>query len=335
MLPVLSSIITTIALGSFGISPGNYSAITHVRDNVYAVVDDKDKVDGFKLLTLDIDTISGKVRNASLLEPPAMAERRAAGVATDRDCEGACYFPEANTVFVSGEEDQRILEYSLDGQPTGRELNVPSCLGKDKIYHNLGFEALTYNHHNHRFWTCTEATLKADGPHSDAQHLDVHNKLRLVAFNDSLQPVASYVYEMDKPETHRTSAKCVHGVPSIFALDDGRILVMEREGSFPKHEYGSWVNIKVYVVNPAETPQVSLDTKMSDITTDKFLKKTSVCAFRTNLRLFKMNLSNYEGMCLGPRLADGRQTLLLISDSQNGLGNFFYHIKDHVRVIAF
>ena len=92
-------------LNKWGVAPGNYSGISHVRDNIYAIVDDKDAVDGFKLLTLDIDRENGKVLNASLSEPEGMKERRVKGEKTKRDCEGVSYFPEANTVFVSGEEE--------------------------------------------------------------------------------------------------------------------------------------------------------------------------------------------------------------------------------------
>ena len=30
-----------------------------------------------------------------------------------------------------------------------------------------------------------------------------------------------------------------------------------------------------------------------------------------------LNWANYEGMCLGPKLEDGSQTIILISDSQS------------------
>ena len=59
-------------LNRWGIASGNYSGISHVRDNVYAIVDDKDAVDGFKLLTLDIDRENGNVLKASLFEPEGM-----------------------------------------------------------------------------------------------------------------------------------------------------------------------------------------------------------------------------------------------------------------------
>ena len=39
-------------------------------------------------------------------------------------------------------------------------------------------------------------------------------------------------------------------------------------------------------------------------------------------------------MCLGPRLEDGRQTVLLVSDSQNRAGNPLFHLKDYIRVIV-
>lgn len=335
-------ILPQIALGLWGIMPGNYSGITHVKDNVYAIVDDKDKVDGFKFLTLEIDSVSGKVRGASLQEPSGMAKRRADGVNTNRDCEGVAYFSDRNTVFVSGEEEQRILEYSIDGTPTGRELAVPAIMRRDRIVSNLGFEALTYNARQQRFWTTTESTLPADGKHSSATDRDVHNLLRLVSFDAStLEPSrlpdgrsAAYIYEMDLPKASNAKAHTIHGVPSLIALDDGRLIVMEREGSFPKSKYGSWVQIKLYVVNPEASSAVGLDTPMSWITKETYMKKELLCSFITRLRLGKMNLSNYEGMCLGPTLADGRQTIILIADSQNGLGNWLYHIKDHLRVIV-
>ena len=65
--------------------------------------------------------------------------------AAPRDEEGICYFPESSTLFISGEEDQQILEYDTLGQPTGRKLDVPAMFGRSYIQPNRGFEALTYS----------------------------------------------------------------------------------------------------------------------------------------------------------------------------------------------
>lgn len=332
-------ILPQIILGLWGIMPGNYSGITHIKDDVYAIVDDKDSIDGFKLLTLDIDEKNGKVRNAALVDPREMAKRRAERLCTfgkskwGPDCEGVAYCRDMNTVFVSSEEEQRILEYTLEGKPTGRELAVPDIMRKDKIVPNLGFEALTYNACQQRFWTTTESTLPADGKQSSALNRDVRNRLRFVSFDLTLKPKESYVYEMDLPKATNAKANSIHGVPSMLALDDGRLIVMEREGCFPKKEYGSWVKVKLYMVNPKTSRTVSLDTPMEKVDGEAFMKKELLCSFTTHLRIGQMNLSNYEGMCLGPKLSDGRQTIILIADSQNGLGNWLYRIKDHIRLI--
>lgn len=320
-------------LNRWGIAPGNYSGISHVRDNVYAIVDDKDAVDGFKLLTLDVDRENGKVLKAILSEPEGMKERRAKGENTKRDCEGVAYFPEANTVFVSGEEEQRILEYTIEGRLTGRELAIPSIMKRDQIVPNLGFEALTYNDKQKRFWTTTESSLPADGKQSSPHNPLIHNRLRFVGFDNTLKPVESYIYQMDLLKATNKTATSLYGVPSLLALDDGRIIVMEREGCFPKKQYGSWVRIKLYIVDPKQSKPVSLDTPMARVGEEYVMRKKLICEFVTRLRLGSMNLSNYEGMCLGPKLNDGRQTLILIADSQNGMGNWMYHIKDHIRIV--
>lgn len=325
-----------IVLGLWGIAPGNYSGITHIEGNQYAICDDKDAVDGFKVLTLDIDSTNGNVLNATMTEPKGMQQRRAKGVATNRDCEGIAYFPDEQTIFVSGEEDQRIMEYTLDGITTGRELAIPKEMQRSSITPNRGFEALTYNATTGLFWTTTESALPAD---CVTKNDSINQPLRMVSFGRDLRPLHSFVYRMDAPEYKPTKsfwggggADIVHGVPALTALDDGRIIVMEREACINKRYYDSWVTIKLYMVTPPDEK-----TSSSGNNTFRFqqtvVKKTLLGSFTTRLRLGQMDLSNYEGMCLGPRLSDGRQTLLLIADSQNGAGNSLFRIKDHLRVV--
>jgi len=44
------------------------------------------------------------------------------------------------------------------------------------------------------------------------------------------------------------------------------------------------------------------------------------------------SFANYEGMCLGPKLQDGRQVLILISDSQN---QQYGILRDWLKTIMF
>jgi hypothetical protein len=43
-----------------------------------------------------------------------------------------------------------------------------------------------------------------------------------------------------------------------------------------------------------------------------------------------LDLANFEGMCLGPTLSDGRRCLVLIADSQKGAGGL---TQEYVKVI--
>ena len=172
---------------------------------------------------------------------------------------------------------------------------------------NYGFESLTYNAKQHHFWTVSESTLPIDGKPSTLKEKR-ENVLRLLCFDDNLGMVGMYSYLMDAPEVTLSSGDgYCFGVSDLCALDDGRLLVMERELFVPTLRVGAWVNNKIYVVDPTR--------KM----TTPFIEKKLLIEFKTKFTGLKNTFANYEGMCLGPKLNDGRQTLVLICDSQNQL----------------
>lgn len=326
-------ILKQIALGIFGILPGNYSGITHIAADTYAVVNDKDTTDGFLLLDLCLDPQTGKLRQATMKAPPGMSERRLRREGTSRDCEGIAFCADTQTLFVSGEADQRIVEYTLEGVPTGRELRVPPLLQRKNIRSNQGFEALCYESSSRLFWTVTESTLPQDGASASLQRKDVRNRLRLVTFGLDMQPQAQYAYQMDLPTVRGSKGGYALGVPSLCFLPDGRLLVMEREAYVSPGKLRSFCRIKLYAVEPDGRYRVQDAEKLSSLPDTRFLPKTLLADFTTRLMPGRMNFANYEGMCLGPTLQDGRYTLILLADSQGGMGNRMYHLKDYVRVI--
>ncbi len=310
-----------------GVPYGHYSGITHVSDSLYAVVSDKDEADGFHFLHVRMDTVTGRILGVSRHEPSRYGEnleRASAVKSPQRDLEGIAYYPPSNSFFISGEADQRILEYSFDGLPTGRELSVPAEFVKDHIQDNLGFESLTYNDSTRLFWTTTEGPLKAD---MDGTPL----LRRLQSFTADLQPSRQYLYEMDRPLKKKRYRTFVHGVSDMLAMDDGSLLVMEREALITPRYVGSYCIVKLYRVVPDTTAVPS--GAVSVVSTTTPLPKHLICQFRTSLKVGKMNFANYEGLCPGPRLSNGRQTVLLINDSQNGQGNRLYRAKDYIKVI--
>ena len=277
------------------VSAGNYSGIAWLGGTKYAIANDKSPTAGFYLMTIETDNLTGEllmVREDTFLT---------SGL-PNRDEEGICYMPQTQTVFVSGEDDQEILEYNLQGQLTGRKLNIPEVF--KTAYSNGGFEALTYQVATQRFWTTSENTLKADGQKPTVKR-KIANRLRLQSFGDDLQPKEQYWYETDSAVTRKHKGRSILGVSGLAALDDGRIVVLEREMYFPKKQIGSYSLVKLYLVDPSQQQP------------GEVLQKTLLAEFRTKVNLTRRNFANFEGICVGPRLADGRQLLVLVCDSQN------------------
>lgn len=325
------------SLAKWGIGAAQYSGITALGDNLYALVSDKEPSDDFFVFRIEQNKLTGQVRHVTLegFKGNKAAKVDAKGISI-RDCEGVAYFPHSKSVFISGEGDQRIIEYNLEtGQPTGRELNVPEEFSLKNIVPNYGFEALCYDSKHHLFWTTSESTLRSDGFAVSAAHPLQANVLRLQSFNVQLQPAAQYAYRMDNRQTHNFGRTYVNGVTSLCALPNGRLLVLEREANITPAGLGSKVWCKIFVVDPSKGKAISPSVPLTlDGQQSVFLEKKLLAQWQTAVHPFKFDFANYEGMCLGQKLADGRQTLLLVCDSQGGYHKGPFHLKDYIKVIV-
>lgn len=323
------------SLAKWHIGSAQYSGITPLGNGRYALVSDKEAKDGFFIFRIDQSQTTGDVTQVSLegFYGNAHPKVDAQGISV-RDCEGVAYFPKANTIFISGEGDQKVLEYDIKGQPTGRELNVPNIFSLTNIVPNYGFEALCYDTINHRFWTTSESTLPADGFAAGPTHPGVVNLLRIQAFDDDLQPVAQYAYRMDAGRKDDFGKIYVFGVPEIAALPDGRLLVLEREANITHGALSSTCRCKLFLVDPRDAYQIDSHTPMKEVNANHFLDKKLLADWTTTVQPFRINFANYEGMCLGRPLPDGRQTLLLVNDSQGGYRKGPFSLKDYVKVIV-
>lgn len=311
-------------MADWQIPAANYSGIVPLGNDDYAVVDDKSSTGGFYVFHIEMDRESGKIthvkRNAFKGGDEVSAE----------DCEDVMYLPQCQSVWIASEACQTISEYSMEGRKTGRQLAVPEQFSNSNIKGNCGFEALTYAADSNCFYTTTECALPMDGYHG----ADSLQPLRIVAFDSTMAAAGQWPYLMEKPELKVSNKYYVHGVPAMVALGSNQFFVMERELSIPANYVGAKTNIRIFHVDLDDVDAVA-DTQrsLSTLPKEKFLPKTEICSFSTAVNVGKMNFANFEGMCLGPQLGDGRQTLLLISDSQKGAGNKIYHLKDYLKVI--
>lgn len=61
------------------------------------------------------------------------------------------------------------------------------------------------------------------------------------------------------------------------------------------------------------------------------MDKKLIAEWKTSVGVFRRNIANYEGMCLGPKLSDGSQVVILVSDSQSQYAGI---LKDWFKTIV-
>lgn len=308
------------------VPPGNYSGITHLHDDVYAVVSDKSDSALFFNFRIQVNPKTGDLEHVENL---GFTERVDAGL-RGFDHEAIAKVTDS-TVVVASEGYCSLKEYpirSMAAPMNGRKLwnmRFPSKI----FYPNYNFESLAFDSVRKILWTIPESTLRPDGIPSSPEKQQA-NKLRLMAFDwrglgqSSHLSLTLYAYQMDKPTTNRKAATYVMGVSELCVLPDGQLLVLEREAFVPKIKLGAFCKCKLYVINPLEGDSIAqYDASESISQLDEFaehtpiLKKRLLTEWKTGLSLFDRSFANFEGMCLGPKLEDGSQVLILLSDSQD------------------
>lgn len=334
---------------SHTVPAGNYSGITHLHDDIYAVVSDKSDSALFFNFRMQINPSTGDLEKVENLGYVLYVDgtRKSPGVShgvRERGFDHEAIAKVSDSMLVvSSEGKYRLKEYLLKGDA---QLSDGENMLSDKASHarslwewkkpssdfypNYVYESLAFDSVHHCLWTISESTLRKDGEPATPQN-PVANKLRLIGFEwnpeSSLHPVKSeLVYMMDKPSTDRAAQTYVMGVSELCALPDGQLLVLEREAFVPKAKIGAFCHCKLYVVDPIRCDSALLDRYASAVLPKKLLTK-----WRTSLTLFGRSFANYEGMCLGPRLKDGSQVIILLSDSQNQYAGV---LKDWFKTIV-
>lgn len=234
------------------------------------------------------------------------------------DPEGLALSPR-NTVFISSEGNPTknilpfIAEYDLATGKKLSDLPLPSIyLVNEKsrgIQENLSFEPLTINRTGlpqdpFRVFTATESALRQDqSPSSDPEER-IRSRFLHYVVNPVGKPIviAEHLYLLDPAPVETIS----NGLTELLALKtEGYFLSLERTYGFT----GAGAKIfQVVVANATDTTKI--ESLKGNIAQIQPLRKKLLF----NLQDLGIYLDNFEGMTIGPRLPDGSQSLLLISD---------------------
>lgn len=222
------------------------------------------------------------------------------------DAESIRFDPNGDGYWYTTEEKPAgIYHYHSDG--TVSRLAVPDNIAT-RAQTNLSLEGSTFAPDG-SYFVFMERNLTGD----------LLGVSRITKYDANGNIVAQYAYYTDSPSSIDASN---NGISEILALDDNTLLVMERGDK--RNQVGvtegvSRNRVRIYKVNLIGAQNV-LD--ITNITADntKTLTKTEIFNSQDPSIVDKLNtnqtkIDNIEGMTLGPKLADGRQSLILVSDN--------------------
>ncbi|MBX3220731.1 MAG: esterase-like activity of phytase family protein [Labilithrix sp.] len=233
------------------------------------------------------------------------------------DLEGVVVVP--GGFIVCSEKGPRIVEVDRAGR-FRRDLALPPRLAGAR--RNKSLESLTLSPSGRYLFTATETALTRDGA-TATRSGGARVRIVRLALDERGGEVSEHTYETDAAPHDDGD----WGVSDLAALDDTRLLVLER-GWAPG--YGNTVRIYETALDPRAS-SAGLETLT---TTSPALAKTLLVDLATlpagGLPAPKQAqptplLDNYEGLALGPELPDGRATLLLVSDD-NGRADQFARV---------
>lgn len=317
-----------------GTPVGGLSALTYdrQREKFYALSDDRSQFAPARFYTLGLSvkrTETGEMGIDKVAVEDVTFITDENGKTFEKgslDPEGIALSPK-RTVYISSEGASSqgiapfIREFDLQTGKQQQSLVIPErYLPNDStkedqpprgVQNNLGFESLTFELGSlaaasgdpFRLFTATESALFQDSLPPDSEQ---STRIRLMQYliGNIARPmvVTEHVYLLDPTPKGATD----NGLTDLLTVDTGgHFLSLERT-------YGLFgAGAKIYqLATGAATDTSGIATLKGDLSRINVVKKKLVL----DLSTLGIYLDNLEGMTLGPRLADGSQSLLLVSD---------------------
>ena len=306
-----------------GTEVGGLSSIAYDAelDRYYVISDDQSVIDPARYYTFALDVADGNLDPGDVVITDVTTLLDSAGLpfaAASFDPEGLALTKDDQLVITSEGIATRLIPpwvrlFGLDGQQEA-DLPVPLAFIPDAIpqtrgvRQNLGFESgTTFGPY---YLTGSEGALVQDGP---AAGLGVPSPARLLRYNlKTGRPDRQYLYWTDpiaEPPVPPTNF-AVNGLDELLALDKHSFLAMERSFSVGAPDTGNTIKLFTLELGGAQNinGRESLAGQLGSI---EPAKKTLLL----DLDDLGIPLDNVEGMTFGPDLADGRRTLVLVSDN--------------------
>lgn len=298
---------------------GGLSGIAYdpATDQYFAIADDRSQFGPARFYSLTIDLADAALLPGDVTFREVVTLRDSSGLPflpTTVDPEGVALTRDGR-LFLSSEGDVTqafdpfVDRFSVIGK-AAQALPVPfkflTGITGFGVRNNLAFESLTLTPDDATLFTATENALFQDGAAALPRH---GTPCRILAFDvESGAAGAEHIYwtEQIAAMPVPVGAFATNGLVELLAANDEQLFALERSFSV-----GVGNSIKLYAIDLSDADDVSgVDVLEGLIRSFRPVQKRLVL----DLGTLGLVLDNVEGMTFGPRLADGRRTLVLVSD---------------------
>ena len=300
------------------------------RDVYYAVSDDRGEKQAPRFYTVQIDLDGSGIRNVRFLDVTTLdSDAGTPGIQpyelNDSDLEDIQLI--GDELLISSERDKNgrpwIRRFALDGTLLG-DLPMPERFltatepgpdGRPRVVRgvrtNLGHEGMALVPSGRTLITANEEALAQDGPIAT---LTAGTNVRLTRWELSgadARPTAEYVYATEKifAEPRPADQFADNGVSAMLwvrhLLPEYDLLIMER--SFAT---GVGNDVSIYGVALADAMDVSGLNALPSPFAGRVVRKTRLA----NMAELGVAADNLEALALGPRLPNGKPSLIVMSD---------------------
>lgn len=173
---------------------------------------------------------------------------------------------------------------------------------------NFGFEGLAITPDGNKLYAGTENALLQDGTVADSAS---GSPSRIIVYEvPSGKILNEYMYKVDAVyvASGDYSSFAVNGLTALVMLNnEGNMLSLDRN-----YVAGQGTNVSLYAVSTEGATDIKGTASMQKMDEQPQPVQKTLLA---NLSDFDITMDNFEGLVLGPELADGGRLLLIVSDN--------------------
>ena len=294
------------------------------KNKLFAVSDDRGAVNDFRFYEFDIklDEKSFSVSPSNLV---FFKDTEGKAFKKDfLDCEGIA--PLGDDLIISSEGwinhtpviSPELLVFSRDGKLKSK-IDIPEkflplkdLLPERGVRDNLAFEGLSSTPDQSVIYVGTEEAINQDDRVSTPTHAST---IRIIQYKDR-KAVKEYAYTLEKPPSVKVAGLTVGetGLSDLLAIDEKSFYSIERS------------YLQLAKKNVIRLYKNTINSNTTDVSGIEALKKgrfnpiekellANLDDFIPAMKKDFQTLDNIEGISFGPKLSNGHQTIILVSDN--------------------